>query len=174
MQLRFLSFRYGLPHVTEHTQVANSVINFYTTSLSKYVGEAYQPPSLSYLANLWFQGSSELIRIIFTSYISLTGPSDELRQAIRTVFDASISSMSDEEAISTLEHWQHYGTCFHLDYLLQIEGIFTSPLSPITCRARILNSCFITIRLWLHCRRKVQFHLSSVRCFCSPATFVHP
>lgn len=104
--------------VTEHTEVANSVINFYTTSLSKYVGEAYQPPSLSYLANLWFQGSSELIRIILISYISLTGPSDELRQAIRIVFDASIFSMSDEEAISTLEHWQHYGTCFYLDYLL--------------------------------------------------------
>lgn len=75
MRLRFFVLPIWLTtSVTEHTEVANSVINFYTTSLSKYVGEAYQPPSLSYLANLWFQGSSELIRIILTSYISLTDP----------------------------------------------------------------------------------------------------
>lgn len=80
----------------EYTEAANNVISFYMTSLSTCVGEAYKPPSLSYLAGLWFQGSNEL------------------RQAIRTVFDATISSMSDEEAISTLEHWQHYVPCLLL------------------------------------------------------------
>ncbi|KAJ3575868.1 hypothetical protein NP233_g816 [Leucocoprinus birnbaumii] len=80
----------------EYTEAANGVISFYTTSLSGCIGEAYKPPSLSYLASLWFQGSNEL------------------RQAIRTVFDATISSMSDEEAISTLEHWQHYVPCLQL------------------------------------------------------------
>ncbi|KXN83133.1 WD repeat-containing protein 7 [Leucoagaricus sp. SymC.cos] len=80
----------------EYTEAANTVVSFYTTSLSACIGEAYKPPSLSYLASLWFHGSTEL------------------RQAIRTVFDSTISTMSDEEAITTLEHWQHYIPCLQL------------------------------------------------------------
>jgi hypothetical protein len=44
----------------EYAAAANSVISFYTASLSSCLGEAYHPPSLPYLASLWFQGSSKV------------------------------------------------------------------------------------------------------------------
>jgi hypothetical protein len=34
---------------------------------------------------------------------------DELRQAIRVLFDASVANLSDEEAIAITENWQHHG-----------------------------------------------------------------
>ncbi|KAF9453126.1 WD40 repeat-like protein [Macrolepiota fuliginosa MF-IS2] len=80
----------------EYAEAASSVISYYTTSLPTYVGAGYKPPSLPYLANLWFQGSMEL------------------RQAIRVVFDATISAMSDEEAISIVEHWQIHIPCLQI------------------------------------------------------------
>jgi hypothetical protein len=36
-------------------------------------------------------------------------PLDEFRQPIRTLFDATISNMSDEESIRVAEQWQHHG-----------------------------------------------------------------
>ena len=39
---------------------------------------------------------------------------DELRQAIRVLFDASVANLSDEEAIAITENWQHHGEyCIH-------------------------------------------------------------
>lgn len=39
----------------------------------------------------------------------ITGFPDELRPAIRTVFDCTISNLSDEGAIEIAEKWQHHG-----------------------------------------------------------------
>ncbi|KAF7767943.1 hypothetical protein Agabi119p4_7186 [Agaricus bisporus var. burnettii] len=80
----------------EYAAAASRVISFYTTSLSSCVGEAYSPPSLPYLASLWFQGSTEL------------------RSAIRVVFDTSIAAMTDEEASLTVENWQYFVPCLQL------------------------------------------------------------
>jgi hypothetical protein len=35
--------------------------------------------------------------------------SDELRPAIRTLFDATIAGLSDETAIEMTDKWQHHG-----------------------------------------------------------------
>jgi hypothetical protein len=96
----------------EYAEAANSVVLFYTTSLSSCMGAMYKPPSLSYLASLWFQGSSGHLQS-YSLHDDLIILLDELRQAIRIVFDASVSTMSDEEAILTLEHWQHYRKLCH-------------------------------------------------------------
>lgn len=34
---------------------------------------------------------------------------DELRPAVRTLFDATIKNLSDQEAIEIFEKWQHFG-----------------------------------------------------------------
>jgi len=34
---------------------------------------------------------------------------DELRQAIRVLFDACVANLTDEEAITITEKWQHHG-----------------------------------------------------------------
>lgn len=36
--------------------------------------------------------------------------SDELRPAIRTLFDATIANLSDEAAVKMTEKWQHHGS----------------------------------------------------------------
>ncbi|PPR04097.1 hypothetical protein CVT24_010670 [Panaeolus cyanescens] len=71
------------------TEPANLVVMFYSTSLQNYVGSSYQPPCLEFLGKLWFEASVEL------------------RQSIRTLFDASVSALSDEEAVKITEVWQH-------------------------------------------------------------------
>ena len=44
---------------TELSEAANTVMTFYATSLASAVGPSYQPPSLLFLAQRWFDGSSE-------------------------------------------------------------------------------------------------------------------
>ena len=43
---------------TELSEAANTVMTFYATSLASAVGPSYQPPSLVFLAQRWFDGSS--------------------------------------------------------------------------------------------------------------------
>lgn len=74
----------------ELSEATNTVISFYATSIGTCVGERYQPPSLEYLARRWFAASNEL------------------RQAIRLIFDATLARLSDEEAIAVAEKWQHH------------------------------------------------------------------
>ncbi|KIM43090.1 hypothetical protein M413DRAFT_26286 [Hebeloma cylindrosporum] len=74
----------------ELTEAASTVISFYSTSLSLCVGPGYKPPSLEFLGLHWFEASNEF------------------RQPIRTLFDATISNMSDEESIRMAEQWQHH------------------------------------------------------------------
>ncbi|KAF9561801.1 hypothetical protein CPC08DRAFT_688535 [Agrocybe pediades] len=69
---------------------ANTVISFYSTSLAACVGGRFKAPSLELLGRLWFESSNEL------------------RQPIRTLFDATITNMSDETAMSLIDKWQHY------------------------------------------------------------------
>ncbi|KAF8903093.1 hypothetical protein CPB84DRAFT_1728490 [Gymnopilus junonius] len=74
----------------ELTEGANTVISFYSTSLGVCVGPNFKAPSLEYLGRLWFEASNEL------------------RHPIRTLFDATISNMSDEESVKVTEKWQQY------------------------------------------------------------------
>ncbi|KAJ6624507.1 hypothetical protein B0H10DRAFT_2174467 [Mycena sp. CBHHK59/15] len=77
----------------ELAESATTVIAFYATSLSAVVGPLYQPPSLTYLARRWFDSSNEL------------------RQAARTLFDAAVARLPDDETNTVAEHWQHHLPC---------------------------------------------------------------
>ncbi|KAJ7904510.1 hypothetical protein B0H14DRAFT_2663171 [Mycena olivaceomarginata] len=77
----------------ELADTASSVLAFYATSLAGVIGPLYQPPSLTYLARRWFDSSNEL------------------RQAARFLFDASVARLPDDEANAITEHWQHYLPC---------------------------------------------------------------
>jgi len=88
----------------------NTVVAFYATSLSHTVGRGYVPPSLSSLARWWFDVSS---MTLFTHFFSLyllrlafcfVG---ELRLAARTLFDAGVAGLTDEETTSLVDRWQH-------------------------------------------------------------------
>lgn len=78
-----------LTHFEDLADCVDTVITFYATSLSHSVGRAYIPPSLSFLARWWFDVSGEL------------------RLAARTLFDAGVAGLTDEETISLVERWQH-------------------------------------------------------------------
>ncbi|KAJ7505803.1 hypothetical protein B0H11DRAFT_1851029 [Mycena galericulata] len=77
----------------ELAESASVVLAFYATSLASVVGPLYQPPSLTYLARRWFDSSNEL------------------RQASRILFDASVARLPDDETIIVAEHWQHHLPC---------------------------------------------------------------
>ncbi|KAF8158416.1 hypothetical protein B0H34DRAFT_797808 [Crassisporium funariophilum] len=69
---------------------ANTVISFYSTLLGPCVGPQFKAPSLEFLARQWFDASNEL------------------RLSIRTLFDATAAQLSDEEATTVAEKWQHH------------------------------------------------------------------
>ncbi|KAJ7276394.1 hypothetical protein B0H12DRAFT_1199167 [Mycena haematopus] len=77
----------------ELAEAASTVCAFYVTSLAGVVGPLYQPPNLTYLARRWFDSSNEL------------------RQAARILFDASVARLPDDQASAITEHWQHYLPC---------------------------------------------------------------
>ncbi|KAJ6584436.1 hypothetical protein B0H19DRAFT_1105047 [Mycena capillaripes] len=77
----------------ELAETASAVVAFYATSLAGVVGSLYQPPSLTYLARRWFDSSNEL------------------RQAARLLFDASVARLPDDETNVIAEHWQHHLPC---------------------------------------------------------------
>ncbi|KAK2465293.1 hypothetical protein APHAL10511_002647 [Amanita phalloides] len=72
----------------EYMDGAKIVATFYTASLTSSVGPGYQSPNLSFLASLWFK-------------------SPELRQSSRTVFDATVVKLSDDEAGVLVDQWRH-------------------------------------------------------------------
>ncbi|TFK39093.1 hypothetical protein BDQ12DRAFT_683016 [Crucibulum laeve] len=76
---------------------ANTVISFYATSIGPCVGPQYQSPNLPYLGRLWFNTSNEI------------------RHAIRILFDSTVARMSDEEASGIAEQWQHHLPCLQPD-----------------------------------------------------------
>jgi len=89
---------------------ANTVISFYATSLATCVGARFKAPSLELLGRMWFESSSEAHNVSIPIRItSDMNNADELRQPIRTLFDATITNMSDEAAMSLVDKWQHYG-----------------------------------------------------------------
>ena len=57
---------------------------------------------------------------------------DELRQAIRVLFDASVANMSDEEAIAITENWQHHGTR-HIHHIFTFILILLSIMEFLRC-----------------------------------------
>ncbi|KAJ7162930.1 hypothetical protein C8R46DRAFT_1101904 [Mycena filopes] len=77
----------------ELAETASAVVAFYATALAGVVGPLYQPPSLVYLARRWFDSSNEL------------------RQAARLLFDASVARLPDDETNVIAEHWQHHLPC---------------------------------------------------------------
>ncbi|PFH54032.1 hypothetical protein AMATHDRAFT_815 [Amanita thiersii Skay4041] len=77
----------------EYQDSAKTVTMFYVASLANYVGPQYQSPDLTFLASAWFRSSVEM------------------RQSCRTVFDASIARLSDDEAGTMIEQWQHQLPC---------------------------------------------------------------
>lgn len=77
----------------EYMEGANTVMTFYATSLASSVGPYYQPPSLVFLANRWFDGSNEI------------------RQAARFLFDYVAAHLSDEETSAITDEWQHHLPC---------------------------------------------------------------
>ncbi|KAL1744226.1 WD40-repeat-containing domain protein [Schizophyllum fasciatum] len=77
----------------EFADGAATVITFYATSLGACVGPAFCSPSLPFLAQRWLEGSSEV------------------RHAARVLFDASAVRMTDEEAGSMVDRWQHQLPC---------------------------------------------------------------
>lgn len=127
----------------------NTVITFYATSLSHLVGRPYKPPSLPFLARWWFDVSSTLF-LVFTfgsPYVVFAG---ELRLAARTLFDAGVAGLTNEETTSLVERWQHSCTALALHRLV-FELIWT----VIQCR-----SYFRTLK---------DGHLSPQRVCCSVA-----
>ena len=95
----------------------NTVITFYATSLSHLVGRPYKPPSLPFLARWWFDVSSTLF-LVFTfgsPYVVFAG---ELRLAARTLFDAGVAGLTNEETTSLVERWQHSCTALALHRLV--------------------------------------------------------
>ncbi|KAI9442968.1 hypothetical protein H4582DRAFT_1921610 [Lactarius indigo] len=100
-----------LAHFEDLADCVNTVITFYATSLSHSVGRAYIPPSLSFLARWWFDVSGEL------------------RLAARTLFDAGVASLTDEETTSLVERWQH-----SLPFLLPDS----EKRSPVAAKALLL------------------------------------
>ncbi|ESK95707.1 hypothetical protein Moror_12521 [Moniliophthora roreri MCA 2997] len=77
----------------EHSDAANTVLAFYTSSLSTTIGSEYQSPNLTFIARCWFDGSNEI------------------RQAARLLFDASAVRLSDDETNAIVESWQHQLPC---------------------------------------------------------------
>ena len=96
---------------SELTEKANTVISFYSSSLASCVGLQFKPPSLEFLARQWFDASSMRFetKLMTTVINAIFLPLDELRHAIRVLFDASVANLSDEEAIAITENWQHHG-----------------------------------------------------------------
>ncbi|KAG1810892.1 uncharacterized protein BJ212DRAFT_1484021 [Suillus subaureus] len=70
-----------------------TIITFYSTSLAHVVGASYQAPDVAYLATQWFDSSNDV------------------RQAAKTLFDAGIVRLSDEESIALVDAWQHHLPC---------------------------------------------------------------
>jgi WD repeat-containing protein 7 len=93
----------------ELTEGANTVISFYSSSLVSCVGSRFKPPSLDFLARQWFNASSMGLEVTSWLVTDAIFVLDELRQAIRILFDASVANLSDEEAIKITERWQHHG-----------------------------------------------------------------
>ena len=99
------------PDTADHV---NTVIAFYATSLAHTVGRGYVPPSLSYLARWWFDVPSMTRLCCFLSVL-LYLPRllrafcfiGELRLAARTLFDAGVAGLTDEEKISLVDKWKH-------------------------------------------------------------------
>lgn len=90
----------------------NTVVAFYATSLSHSVGRGYVPPSLSSLARWWFDVSSMTCSryVLIFIYLACGGTfyfTGELRLAARTLFDAGVASLMDEETTSLVDRWQH-------------------------------------------------------------------
>lgn len=79
----------ALTHFGDLADHTNTVVAFYATSLPHSVGRGYVPPSLSSLARWWFDVSSEL------------------RLAARTLFDAGVAGLTDEETTSLVDRWKH-------------------------------------------------------------------
>ncbi|KAG2341534.1 WD40 repeat-like protein [Suillus weaverae] len=77
----------------ELSQDCQTVITFYSTSLAHVVGPSYQAPDVAYLATQWFDSSNDV------------------RQAAKTLFDAGIVRLSDEESIAFVDAWQHHLPC---------------------------------------------------------------
>ncbi|KAG1739452.1 uncharacterized protein EDB91DRAFT_1135335 [Suillus paluster] len=85
--LRTLSLAEELSHDCQ------TVFTFYSTSLAHVVGASYQAPDVAYLATQWFDSSNDV------------------RQAAKTLFDAGIVRLSDEESIALVDAWQHHLPC---------------------------------------------------------------
>lgn len=77
----------------ELSQDCQTVITFYSTSLAHVVGASYQAPDVAYLATQWFDSSNDV------------------RQAAKTLFDAGIVRLSDEESNAFVDAWQHHLPC---------------------------------------------------------------
>ncbi|KAG2130779.1 uncharacterized protein EDB93DRAFT_1179251 [Suillus bovinus] len=85
--LRTLSLAEELSHDCQ------TVITFYSTSLAHVVGASYQAPDVAYLATQWLNSSNDV------------------RQAAKTLFDAGIVRLSDEESSALVDAWQHHLPC---------------------------------------------------------------
>lgn len=92
---------------SELTEGTNIVISFFTSSLGQAVGPRFMPPNLEHLGKLWFAASSE--SAAGHSCYLVNCKTDELRQSIKFIFEATIANLSDEESIVVAEKWQHHG-----------------------------------------------------------------
>ena len=72
------------------------------------MGTSYQAPDVAYLATKWFNSSSESSTIVKGAQIQPFNLADDVRQAAKTLFDAGIVRLSDEESIALVDAWQHH------------------------------------------------------------------
>ncbi|KIK67043.1 hypothetical protein GYMLUDRAFT_216928 [Collybiopsis luxurians FD-317 M1] len=77
----------------ELSESAATVTAFYATGLSGPVGPTYKRPNLAYLAQRWFEGTSEF------------------RHSSRLLFDAAVARLSDEDTSAIVDEWQHQLPC---------------------------------------------------------------
>ncbi|KAL5632661.1 hypothetical protein ACGC1H_005568 [Rhizoctonia solani] len=74
----------------EYEQHVSSILAFYIGCLADAVGPDFQPPSLGVLAMFWVSNS------------------DEVRQAVRLIFESRLAQMDDVEVVQCVTFWREY------------------------------------------------------------------
>ncbi|KAG2127039.1 hypothetical protein BD769DRAFT_1460808 [Suillus cothurnatus] len=108
-----------------------TVITFYSTSLAQVVGASYQAPDIAYLATQWFDSSNDV------------------QQAAKTLFDAGIVRLSDEESIALVDAWQHHQESAKSSLALFICGYMAAEKYSLLSTSSLVDISK-SIALYLH------------------------
>jgi hypothetical protein len=96
------------------------------------VGASYQAPDVAYLATMWFNSSSGSANYCQGDLIERFYLADDVRQAAKTLFDAGIVRLSDEESIALVDAWQHHRKLIHISSYNSSDAHIVPCLQPST------------------------------------------